>query len=160
MLSRKVKLRCAFCLAALTISFVFNGKLYLNQKAFRQKLKEDGIMTQAYVKLLSSKDAPWYYGTSAEMIYFTTLNGDTIKWMTKSGINVTIDVYLPLEKVIYNRNTPTIYMLQKEFDEYSDSVQIKFLYFSIPFMAICLLMLVWIVKVAIDYRTGKALNTD
>jgi len=123
----------------LVISLIINTIFFLRQLASFKEFKENGIVKELYVKSLNENESTFFQRakyTKVAKMYFVTTKGDTIHsigkniWAMQINELDEINLYLPLDSVIYNKNKPNNYRLISEFRNYSTTYS-AFSYFFV-----------------------------
>ena len=119
------KQRLLYCVI---LSFIINGIFFLNKYYEHKIFKENGIIKELNVKSLNKNETTFFQKakyTKVAKTYFVTSNGDTIFdirkniWAMQVDILETIDLYLPLDSIIYNKLKPSDYQLLSVYRTYS-----------------------------------------
>lgn len=123
----------------LVISLILNAIFFLRHLISFKEFKKNGIVKALYVKSLNKNETTFFQRakyTKVAKMYFVTTTGDTIHAIGKNiwamHINELdeINLYLPLDSVIYNKNKPNNYQLISEFRNYSTTYS-AFAYFFV-----------------------------
>jgi hypothetical protein len=151
------KRRLFYCLV---ISIVINGAFFLRQLLAHRNFERQGIIRELYIKSLNKTEATFFQKakyTSVAAIYFLTSNGDTIHdvtkntWAMRAKALEEIPYYLPLDSVIYDRQSPKNYQMISEFRNYSKT------YSAVSYFLVGLsIFTVWFYLMTVLFEKGLA----
>ncbi len=119
------KLRLLVCIG---IAFIINTGIFISQYNEHSSFQTNGITQVLFVKGLRKHEATFaqkFKYTKVAKIYFITTKGDTIfdftknTWAYDTDVLEDINMFLPIDSVIYDSNNPKDYQKISEYRSYS-----------------------------------------
>lgn len=156
------KIRLLVCIG---IALIINTTIFISQYIEHRNFQANGIVQVLFVKGLKKHEATFaqkFKYTKVAKIYFVTNKGDTIydftknTWAYNSDLLEDINLYLPIDSVIYDNNNPNNYQKISEFRNYSMRRDVLWqLLFGIVFFTFWLYVLMTVISKALSKFNNK-----
>lgn len=133
------------------ISIILNSFFFFRQLYEFEFFNEQGMVTVLNVKSLGKNESTFFQraiNSKVAKTYFITATGDTIYdvrkniWAFEIDALDSLNFYLPLDSVIYNKNNPKDYQLISQFRNYSMTFSfVSYFIIGVSLFAICFYVL-------------------
>lgn len=138
------------------IAFGLNGYWFFSKWKDHEIFKNQGVKTTLYVKSVEGDEVTFFEKikyTSVAKTFYIIANGDTIYnnrkniWKSQLAFLPNTKIFLPLDRIIYEKHNAKNYQLLNEFQSYSIGYQvISYLMFGPLFLTFFIYLVISIFK--------------